>query len=164
MNMPAWLVNLWTVYGDMITPVLVTLITALLTSLALKIKSDAKANAVKSELQLEALKDIAKKEDNKPQLEEQAKRIEGLTKAVSDLGEMINLAFQNSTLDPEIKSNLTALMNKLKYGSEEDLTKLHEEEKTELLRQIEILEAKLKEQTHVEIKEIVEETTTRTRR
>lgn len=142
-KMPVWLCDFWMVYGDMITPVLVTLALALLTSLALKIKSDAKIAAQKAELQLEALKQVANREDNKPQLEAQEAKIEELTNAVANLSSMIDLAFQNSNLDPEIKANLSALRNKIVYGTEEDLIKKLEEEKEALKNQVDALTQKL---------------------
>ena len=77
-KMPVWLVDFWTVYGEMITPVLVTLLLAIVTAIALKIRSDAKVNAAKADLQIEALKQVANREDNKPQLEAQSQEIEDL--------------------------------------------------------------------------------------
>ena len=159
LNMPTWLVDFWTVYGDMITPVLVTVVLALLTSLALKIKSDAKTNAAKAELQIQALKEVANREDNKPQLEKQSQEIEDLKRAVELQSEMINLAFQNSNLKPEIKDNLTSLSNKIKYGTEEDLVKELESEKALLQEQITSLKSQLENKVVVE-----EKTTKRTRR
>lgn len=161
LQMPTWLVDFWTVYGDMITPVLVTVVLALLTSLALKIKSDAKTNAAKAELQLEALKDVANREDNKPQLEQQSNQIAQLEHTVAHLSEMFNLAFQNSNLTPEIKDNLKALENKIKYGTEEDLVKELEAQKAQLEEQITALKAEL----DTKVVAVVEEKTAkRTRR
>ena len=161
LHMPTWLVDFWTVYGDMITPVLVTVVLALLTSLALKIKSDAKTNAAKAELQIQALKEVANREDNKPQLEKQSQEIEDLKRVVGLQSEMINLAFQNSNLKPEIKDNLTSLSNKIKYGTEEDLVKELEAEKAALQEQI----ISLQSQLETKVVAIVEEKTTkRTRR
>ena len=161
LHMPTWLVDFWTVYGDMITPVLVTVVLALLTSLALKIKSDAKTNAAKADLQIQALKDVANREDNKPELEKQSQEIEDLKRVVGLQSEMINLAFQNSNLKPEIKDNLTSLSNKIKYGTEEDLVKELEAEKAALQEQI----TSLKSQLETKVVSVVEEKTTkRTRR
>lgn len=145
LQMPTWLVDFWTVYGSMITPVLVTLLTAIVTSLALKIKSDAKANAVKADLQIEALKNVANREDNKPQLEEQSQKISELEQTIANLADMFTLAFQNSNLSPEIKNNLAALANKIKYGTEEDLVKELEAQKAQLEEQVAALTEQLKE-------------------
>lgn len=141
--MPTWLVDFWTVYGDMITPVLVTVALALLTSLALKIKSDAKTNAAKADLQIQALKDVANREDNKPELERLSAEIEELKRTVELQSEMVNLAFQNSNLTPEIKNNLASISNKIKYGTEVDVVKELEAEKTILKEQIDALKAEL---------------------
>lgn len=142
-KMPTWLVDFWTVYGDMITPVLVTVVLALLTSLALKVKSDAKTNAAKAELQIQALKDVANREDNKPELERQAAEIEDLKRVIGCQSEMINLAFQNSNLTPEVKNNLASLSNKIKYGTEADLVKELEEQNAKLIEEITALKSEL---------------------
>lgn len=160
-QLPQWLADFWAVYGDMITPVLVTLLVSLVTWLALQIKSTAKINAAKTDLQIEALKTVANREDNKPQLEEQSQKIQELEKVILNLSEMINVAFQNSNLDPEIKANLTALNNKIKYGSEEELIK-------ELEQNNEVLKQQLEELTHKLSNNVIEtvktETTKRARR
>ena len=160
-SMPTWLVDFWTVYGEMIEPVLITVVLALLTSLALKIKSDAKTNAAKAELQIQALKDVANREDNKPQLEEQNAKLESLERTVALQTEMFNLAFQNSNLTPEIKDALTSLNNKIKFGTEEDLVKELETQNATLQAQVESLQLQLS----TPIETIVqEETKRRTRR
>ena len=143
-TMPQWLVDFWTVYGSMITPILVTLLTSILTWVAIKIKTDAKYNRQKTELQIQALKDVANREDNKPQLEEQSQKLAELEKTLTHLAEMFDVAFQNSSLDPEIKSNLAALINKIKYGTEEDLVKELEASNTQLKEQVETLTQQLK--------------------
>jgi phage I-like protein len=154
-QMPTWLADFWTVYGDMITPVLVTLLTTIVTALALKIKSDAKVAAQKAELQIEALKNVANREDNKPQLEAQEAKIAELTAAIANMSSMIDLAFQNSNLDPEIKANLSALCNKIKYGTEEDLIKRLESDKAALQAQIESLTQQLASQATAKIETAV---------
>lgn len=160
-TMPTWLSDFWFVYGDMITPVLVTLMISILTYLALKIRSDAKVNAAKADLQIEALKQVANREDNKPQLKAQSDEIAKLSDAVSNLSDMVNLAFQNSSLDPEIKNNLTAIVNKIKYGTEIDLSKLHEEEVAVLKEQIATLTTQIKNQNAVEVTTTTPRTRTR---
>lgn len=141
-SMPTWLADFWAVYGNMITPVLVTLLTALVTALALKIRSDAKVNSVKADLQIKALTEVANREDNKPELERQAGKIAELERVVTLQSEMFNLAFQNSNLTPDIKDNLTSLVNKIKYGTEEDLVKQLELEKAKLQEEIDALKSK----------------------
>lgn len=142
-QMPQWLTDFWTVYGDMITPVLVTLLVSLLTYIAIKLKSDAKINKVKADLQIQALKDVANREDNKPQLEEQSQKLAELEKVITYLADMFDVAFQNSNLDPEIKANLASLINKIKYGSEEDLVKKLEETNAQLKEQVEALQEQI---------------------
>lgn len=144
-QMPTWLVDFWAVYGDMITPVLVTLVTALLTALSFKIKSDAKINAEKADLQLQALKEVANREDNKPELEALKSEVTELKSEIKCLCEMNNLAYQNSTLDPEIKSNLSAINNKCLYGTEDNLISVLTTEKEQLAEQVKQLEEKLAE-------------------
>ena len=160
-QMPQWLTDFWTVYGDMITPVLVTLLVSLLTYIAIKLKSDAKINKMKADLQIQALKDVANREDNKPQLEEQSQKLAELEKVITYLADMFDVAFQNSNLDPEIKANLASLINKIKYGSEEDLVKELEETNAKLKEEVEALQ----EQVAQTVTTAVEtETRKRTRR
>ena len=152
-HMPQWLVDFWTVYGDMITPVLVTLAVSLLTYLALQIKTNAKINSAKADLQIEALKEVANREDNKPQLEEQSIKITELENTIINLAEMVNLAFQNSALDPAIKESLAALSNKIKYGTEIDLIKQYEEKEVLYLEKIEELKKQLEKSTTITVVE-----------
>lgn len=142
-QMPQWLTDFWTVYGDMITPVLVTLLVSLLTYIAIKLKSDAKINKMKADSQTQALKDVANREDNKPQLEEQSRKLAELEKVITYLADMFDVAFQNSNLDPEIKANLASLSNKIKYGSEEDLVKELEETNAKLKEEVEALQEQI---------------------
>lgn len=143
LQMPQWLTDFWTIYGDMITPVLVTLLVSLLTYIAIKLKSDAKITKMKADLQIQALKDVANREDNKPQLEEQSQKLAELEKVITYLADMFDVAFQNSNLDPEIKANLASLINKIKYGSEEDLVKQLEETNAQLKEQVEALQEQI---------------------
>ena len=161
-QMPAWLVDFWAVYGDMITPVLVTLLTALLTALSFKIRSDAKINAEKAELQLQALEKMAKKEDTKPQIESLSTEVSELKTVVKYQSEIINLAFQNSNLDPEIKSNLASLTNKSLYGTEDNLISLLEEDNKKLKEEIDVLKGQLSA-TVPAVVEVSTETRTRKR-
>lgn len=160
-SMPQWLVDFWTVYGDMITPVLVTLMTSLFTWLAIKIRTEAKLNRERTELQIQAMKDVANREDNKPQLEEQSQKLAELERVIVHLADMIDVAFQNSSLDPEIKENLTSLINKIKYGTEEDLVKELEANNAVLKEQVELLTAELTKSATTMVET---ETKTRTRR
>lgn len=162
-QMPAWLTDFWAVYGDMITPVLVTLVTALLTALSFKIKSDAKINAEKAELQLQALEKMADKEDNKPQIEKLSTEVSELKTVVKYQSEIINLAFQNSNLDPEIKSNLASLTNKSLYGTEDNLIATLEADNKKLTEEVVLLKEKLSAATPKVVEEVVD-TRKRTRR
>lgn len=159
-SMPTWLTDIWTVFGGYVTPMLVTILTALVTALAIKIRSDAKVNAAKADLQIQALKDVANREDNKPQLEEQSKQISQLESTIGNLADMFTLAFQNSNLTPEVKDNLVSLSNKIKYGTEEDLIKELEFEKNQLKEQLESLKTQLEVKSPV----VKEDTKKRIRR
>ena len=133
-QLPQWLVDIWSAYKDVIIPALVTLAVALLTWMALKIKTDAKVNQAKAELQ---------------KLEQSNKY----------LGEMFDLVFQNSTLNQETKDSLAVLKNKMIFGVEDNLIKTLTEEKEKLEEKIAALEQVIAEATT--IKEVKE---TRTRR
>lgn len=143
LQMPEWLSNFWSIYSDMITPILVTLICSFGTALALKIKSDAKTNAAKADLQIKALKEVANREDNKPELEAQAATIDQLSETIRILTKMFDLVFQNSDLDPETKEQLKALMNTAVYGSNSETIKELEEANAKLTEQIETLKTQV---------------------
>lgn len=153
-SMPTWLADIWAVYGGYVTPMLITLLTALVTALAIKIRSDAKVNAAKADLQIQALKDVANREDNKPELERQANKIDNLERVITLQTEMFDLAFQNSNLTPEIKDNLTALSNKIKYGTEEDLVKELEAEKAKLKEELDAVKSQLETKVPVVVEEV----------
>lgn len=135
--------GIWETYKGDVIPVLVTIVVGLLTWLAIKIRSDAKLMKIKNELQIQALKEVANREDNKPQLDEQSVKLKELSNSVIYLAEMFNQAFQNSTIDPEIKEAIAACLNKIKYGSEEDLIKELENSKLLLEEQVHALMAQL---------------------
>lgn len=143
LQLPTWLVDFWAVYGDVIMPVLVTLVTAIITKIALDLKTNAKINAQKADLQIKALEEVAKREDNKPQLEEQSSKLAELEKDIVYLSDMISIIFQNANIDPEIKENLKSLSNKIKYGTEDDLVKQLEADKIKLNEQLEALKEEL---------------------
>lgn len=159
-NMPTWLNDILLVCGDVVVPALVGVAVAMLTWLAITIRSNAKVNAVKADLQIKALKEVANREDNKPELERQAAKINELERVITLQTEMFNLAFQNSNLTPEIKENLTSLTNKIKYGTEEDLVKELEAEKAKLKEELDAVKAQLETKATV----VIEEVKKRTRR
>lgn len=149
LSMPTWMIDFWTIYGDMITPVLVTLLLSMVTWLAIKIKADAKFNAAKTQAQIEALKQINEREDTTPQLEKQAAEIKELTNSITHLSEMFQLAFKNSELNPEIKTQLETILNKIKYGTSDNVVKILEDEKLKLQQQVEELSSKLTSSTTI---------------
>lgn len=157
-QLPEWLVNIWTTYSDMIVPALVTLMVAMLTWVAITIRADAKARAAKADLELEALKKINEKEDTRPELEAVKTELADLKQSNTCLAEMFNLVFQNSTLDEETKTSLTLLKNKLMSGAD-DVIKQLTVENTQLTEQIAALTQQIKQASTV-----VETTETRTRR
>ena len=158
-QLPQWLVDIWSAYKDVIIPALVTLAVALLTWLALKIKTDAKVNQAKTELQIQELKKLNEREDTRPELDVMKQELQKLEQSIKYLGEMFDLVFQNSTLNQETKDSLTVLKNKMVFGVEDNLIKTLTEEKEKLEEKIAALEQVIAEATT--IKEVKE---TRTRR
>ena len=156
---PQWLVDIWSAYKDVIIPALVTLAVALLTWVALKIKTDAKVNQAKAELQIQELKKLNEREDTRPELDVMKQELQKLEQSNKYLGEMFDLVFQNSTLNQETKDSLTVLKNKMVFGVEDNLIKTLTEEKEKLEEKIAALEQIIAEATT--IKEVKE---TRTRR
>lgn len=159
MQLPQWLVDIWSAYKDVIIPALVTLAVALLTWVALKIKTDAKVNQAKAELQIQELQKLNEREDTRPELEVMKQELQKLEQSNKYLGEMFDLVFQNSTLNQETKDSLTVLKNKMVFGVEDNLIKTLTEEKEKLEEKIAALEQVIAEATT--IKEVKE---TRTRR
>ena len=158
-QLPQWLVDTWSAYKDVIIPALVTLAVALLTWVALKIKTDAKVNQAKAELQIQELKKLNEREDTRPELDVMKQELQKLEQSNKYLGEMFDLVFQNSTLNQETKDSLTVLKNKMVFGVEDNLIKTLTEEKEKLEEKIAALEQVIAEATT--IKEVKE---TRTRR
>ena len=158
-QLPQWLIDIWGAYKDVIIPALVTLAVALLTWLALKIKTDAKVNQAKAELQIQELKKLNEREDTRPELDVMKQELQKLQQSNKYLGEMFDLVFQNSTLNQETKDSLTVLKNKMVFGVEDNLIKTLTEEKEKLEEKIAALEQVIAEATT--IKEVKE---TRTRR
>lgn len=157
-KLPVWLVDIWAAYSDVIVPALVTLAVALITWIAIKLKTDAKVNQAKAELQIEELKKLNEKEDTRPELNTLSTEVEDTKQSVRYLAEMFDKVFQNSTLDENTKNELTILKNKLVFGVKEDLVTTLTAEKTALEEKIAGLEEQLKAATTVVTKE------TRTRR
>ena len=158
-QLPQWLIHIWGAYKDVIIPALVTLAVALLTWVALKIKTDAKVNQAKAELQIQELKKLNEREDTRPELDVMKQELQKLEQSNKYLGEMFDLVFQNSTLNQETKDSLTVLKNKMVFGVEDNLIKTLTEEKEKLEEKIAALEQVIAEATT--IKEVKE---TRTRR
>lgn len=158
-QLPQWLIDVWSAYKDVIIPALVTLAVALLTWVALKIKTDAKVNQAKAELQIQELKKLNEREDTRPELDIMKQELQKLEQSNKYLGEMFDLVFQNSTLNQETKDSLAVLKNKMVFGVEDNLIKTLTEEKEKLEEKIAALEQVIAEATT--IKEVKE---TRTRR
>ena len=158
-QLPQWLIDIWGAYKDVIIPALVTLAVALLTWVALKIKTDAKVNQAKAELQIQELKKLNEREDTRPELDVMKQKLQKLEQSNKYLGEMFDLVFQNSTLNQETKDSLAVLKNKMVFGVEDNLIKTLTEEKEKLEEKIAALEQVIAEATT--IKEVKE---TRTRR
>ena len=158
-QLPQWLIDIWGAYKDVIIPALVTLAVALLTWVALKIKTDAKVNQAKAELQIQELKKLNEREETRPELDVMKQELQKLEQSNKYLGEMFDLVFQNSTLNQETKDSLTGLKKKMVFGVEDNLIKTLTEEKEKLEEKIAALEQVIAEATT--IKEVKE---TRTRR
>lgn len=156
-KLPVWLVDIWSAYSDVIVPALVTLAVALVTWIAIRIKTDAKVNQAKAELQIAELKKLNEREDTRPELNTLSTEVEDTKQSVRYLAEMFDKVFQNSTLDENTKNELTLLKNKLVFGTKEDVVAALTEEKTMLQSQIVALQDQLKAVTTV----VTQETRTR---
>lgn len=152
-KLPVWLVDIWTVHKDVIVPALVMVAVAILTWIAIKIKSDAKYQQAKTELQIQELKKLNEREDTRPELNSLSAEVEDVKQSNRYLAEMFDLVFQHSTLDENTKNELTLLKNKLVFGVKEDIVSQLTAEKTALDEQIAGLKDQLKAATTVVTKE-----------
>lgn len=150
-QLPQWLIDIWSAYKDVIIPALVTLAVALLTWVALKIKTDAKVNQAKAELQIQELKKLNAREDTRPELDVMKQELQRLEQSNRYLGEMFDLVFQNSTLNQETKDSLAILKNKMVFGVEDNLVKQLTEEKAKLEEKIVALEKVITDATTVKV-------------
>lgn len=150
-QLPQWLIDIWSAYKDVIIPALVTLAVALLTWVALKIKTDAKVNQAKAELQIQELKKLNAREDTRPELDVMKQELQRLEQSNIYLGEMFELVFQNSTLNQETKDSLAILKNKMVFGVEDNLVKQLTEEKAKLEEKIAALEKVITDATTVKV-------------
>lgn len=150
-QLPQWLIDIWGAYKDVIIPALVTLAVALLTWVALKIKTDAKVNQAKAELQIQELKKLNAREDTRPELDVMKQELQRLEQSNRYLGEMFDLVFQNSTLNQETKDSLAILKNKMVFGVEDNLVKKLTEEKVKLEEKIAALEKVITDASTVKV-------------
>lgn len=150
-QLPQWLIDIWGAYKDVIIPALVTLAVAILTWVALKIKTDAKVNQAKAELQIEELKKLNAREDTRPELDIMKQELQRLEQSNRYLGEMFDLVFQNSTLNQETKDSLAILKNKMVFGVEDNLVKQLTEEKSKLEEKIAALEKVITDASTVKV-------------
>lgn len=150
-QLPQWLIDIWGAYKDVIIPALVTLAVALLTWVALKIKTDAKVNQAKAELQIQELKKLNAREDTRPELDVMKQELQRMEQSNRYLGEMFDLVFQNSTLNQETKDSLAILKNKMVFGVEDNLVKQLTEEKSKLEEKIAALEKVITDATTVKV-------------
>lgn len=159
-QLPTWLVDIWSTYSDVIVPALVTIIVAILGWLAVTIRADAKARLSRTDAELVALQKINEREDTRPELTKVQDELKRVQQSNTYLGEMFDLVFQNSTLKPEVKEALTVLKNKLLYGTEDDVVNTLTTENARLNELVESLMQQINSTSSV----VVENTDTRTRR
>lgn len=159
-QLPTWLVDIWSTYSDVIVPALVTIIVAILGWLAVTIRADAKARLSRTDAELVALQKINEREDTRPELTKVQDELKRVQQSNTYLGEMFDLVFQNSTLKPEVKEALTVLKNKLLYGTEDDVVNTLTTENARLNELVENLMQQINSTSSV----VVENTDTRTRR
>lgn len=152
---PQWVIDIWNAYSDAIIPIVISIIPVVLSWLVVRLKNYVKTSADKEAKLLEILAIISNKESSSEFLENQNAEIKTIKEAVTYLGSMLNLAYQNSNLDPEVKSNIESIVNKLRYGTEEDLIAQLEENNKTLLEQIENLKTQIAEKTIVAVTEEV---------
>ena len=126
---------IWETYKGDIIPVLITMITVILTGLAYYISSKFKAQGAKEVAQAEVLAQVAAKEDTRPQLDAldaEVNKVKDILVVVKEtlvnMTDIFNTAFQSSTLDPEVKEQLNTIAYKIKNGVGDDVIKSLQDE------------------------------------
>ena len=161
------IVAIWETYKGEIIPVLVTMITIILTGLAYYISSKFKAQGAKEVAQAEVLSQVAAREDTRPHLDaidaeiNKVKEILVVVKeTLVDITDIFNTAFQSSTLTPEIKEQLNTIVYKIKNGVGDDVIKSLQDE----LEKYKDLYIAVKTELDNSIKEVGEITQTESKR
>lgn len=120
------------------------------------ILSAIKRNNAKQELadkeKIAALDAVANRENVKPQIEENSKKLEKMETAINFLAEVMGLAFENSTLPQDTKNKIFAIVQNVKSANVEDLVAMLKTEKAALEQQVKDLLAQLEEKIEQTVK------------
>lgn len=114
-----WILETWNAYKDVILPIINTLlVTFLLPMITFWVKKKMQEAAIKAEMQLKALQNVANREDVKPEIGDLNSKLVDLEGKISFLGEMFQTVFQNSVgLDDEVKNKITVIANKMNHNT-----------------------------------------------
>lgn len=114
-----WILEIWSTHKDVILPILNTLlVTFLLPILTFWVKRKLQESAIRAEMQLNALKNVADREDVKPEIGDLHSKVNELNDKIALLGDMFDTVFQNSVgLEEDIKGKLSVITNKMNYNT-----------------------------------------------
>jgi len=155
LQLPTWLVDIWSVYGGVITPIFTTVLTILGSVLALAAKkkgvqSNQQAEAVLVLLQKIASGDnaevVAKVNECETKANANGEKITQMSDIIAGLMQVFVLAFNNSDLDPEVKEQMENIINTLKYGSTDQIVAELNAQIDELKAQLDDLSKKIEEE------------------
>ncbi len=137
------------------------------------ILSTIKRNNAKAELadkeKIAALDAVANRENVKPQIEENTKKLQEVSTAINFLAEVMGLAFENSTLPQDTKNKIFAIVQNVKSANTEEIVAMLKTEKEMLEQKVKDLLAQLEEKveqtvTPEENEDLTGDTTTNTTR
>ena len=90
-----------------------------------------------------ALDAVANRENVKPQIDENTKKLQEVSTAINFLAEVIGLAFENSTLPQDTKNKIFAIVQNVKSANTEEIVAMLKAEKERLEQQVKDLLAQL---------------------
>jgi len=138
---PQWLLDIWAVYGDVITPILVTIVAGAIGILGVMIKRNLVQRIAEGEQQIGVLRQISNREDTRPEINSLREKIEVQNNSILELGNMINIFLQNTNLSDEDKAQVSTILERIKFGTAENLIDSLKNENTRLSLELEQLQS-----------------------
>lgn len=156
--MPQWLVDVWYVYGDIITPILQMATTIIVTAIGVWARKRNSNMDENTQAIITLLKAMVEKKDTEAtkKADENGAKIDNLNGMMGCLMNMFSLAFTNSNLDPEIKSKINDIADTIKYGTSDEIVASLKSQIEDLTRQLLALQEMVEKEEEPTVTESVE--------